>query len=152
MAGRQPIALTLRFIGNTDRHQANDLAEALAAVRFAPFEISLAGLGQFERKGHTDTLWAAVHPRDPLAQLHRKIDRACVLAGFPPNERAYLPHITLARLGRTGGSTTGFMTQHGGLSSPLFTVDEFALFESHLTQSGAHYEMAAAFLADPHAL
>lgn len=143
--------LTLRFIGNAERHQANDLAEMLSAVRFAPFSISLSGLGQFERKGHIDTLWAAVQPRDALEQLHRKIDRACVLAGFPAEQRAYLPHITLARLGRSGGSTEGFMAHHAGLSSPPFMVDEFALFESHLAQSGAHYAIAATYPADPFA-
>ena len=137
--------LTLRFIGNADRHQANDVAEALAAIRFTPFQISLTGLGQFQRKGRTDTIWAAVQPRDPLEQLHRKIDRACVIAGFPAEERAYLPHITLARFGRGGGDTEGFILRHAGLASPPFTVDEFALFESHLTQSGAHYEIAAEY-------
>ena len=144
--------LTLRFVGNADRHQANDLAGALAAVRFAPFAISLSGLGQFERKGRTDTLWAAIQPHDALDQLHRKIDRACVAAGFLAEQRAYLPHITLARFGRDAGSTDGFLTYHSGLSSPPFLVDEFALFESHLTQNGAHYEMAAVYLADPSAL
>lgn len=139
--------LTLRFIGNADRHQANDVAETLAAIRFSPFQISLAGLGQFQRKGRTDTIWAAVQPRDPLEQLHRKIDRAGVAAGFPAEERAYLPHITLARFGRGGGDTEGFILRHAGLPSPSFTVEAFALFESHLTQSGAHYEIAAEYPA-----
>ena len=59
---------------------------------------------------------------------------------------------TTRRIGRDGGSTDGFLTYHAGLSSPPFVVDEFALFESHLTQNGAHYEMAAAYPADPSAL
>ena len=144
--------LTLRFIGDADRHHANDLAEALSSLRFSPFALSLAGLGQFDRKGHTHIVWAGVQPHDALQHLHRKIDRACVAAGFPAEERAYLPHITLARFGRSGGDTEGFITHHAGLSSAPFTVDEFALFESHLTQSGAHYEIAATYPATSAAL
>ena len=144
--------LTLRFVGNADTHQADDLAAALNNIRFAPFAISLFGLGQFERKGRVDALWAGVEPRDALAQLHRKVDRACVHAGFAADGRAYLPHITLARFNRRGGMTDSFMASHAGLSSPPFLIDKFMLFESHLTQSGARYEMAAVYPADPAAI
>ena len=137
--------LTLRFVGETGPHQANDLASALGSVRFAPFAVSLSGLGRFERKGRIDTLWAGVQPREPLAQLHRKVDRACVNAGLPSDERVYLPHITLARFGRSAGSIDSFFTHNAGLSSPTFLVDNFILFESHLTQSGAHYDVAAVY-------
>lgn len=139
--------LTLRFVGEVERHQANDLAEALSTVRFTPFDISLSGLGQFERKGRIGSLWAGVQPRDALDQLHRKIDRACVLAGLTPEDRAYLPHITIARFGRGGGDPQGFIAAHAGLSSAAFLVNKFALFESHRTQSGAHYEEAATYPA-----
>ncbi len=141
--------LTLRFIGQVDPHQAQDLADALDLIRFSPFPIALAGLGQFERKGRVDTIWAGVQPRDALAQLHRKVDRACVLAGLPAEERAYLPHITLARLGRGAGSTRAFLEDNAGLSSQPFSVDSFALFESHLGQSGAVYHQAAIYRAVP---
>ena len=140
--------LTLRFVGEVDPRQADDLADALGAIRFAPFQVALSGLGQFDRKGHVDTIWAAVQPRDALAALHRKVDRACVRAGLPPEERAYLPHITLARFGRAAGRTDAFMTLNAGLSSPPFLVDSFALFESQLTQAGAHYRVAVTYHAD----
>jgi 2'-5' RNA ligase len=141
--------ITLRFVGGADTHQADDLAAALGTVRFAPFALSLSGLGQFERKGRVDTLWAGVEPRDILTQLHRKIDRACVRAGFAADDRAYLPHITLARFSRTGGGPTDtFLASHAGLSSPPFLIDKFILFESHLTQSGARYDIAVVYPAD----
>ncbi|MCI4589956.1 RNA 2',3'-cyclic phosphodiesterase [Sphingobium sp. BYY-5] len=135
--------LTLRFIGEVDRHQANDIADALAAIRFAPFAISLSGVGSFDRKGAVDTLWAGVQPRDSLALLHRKIDRACVSAGLPPEGRAYLPHITMARFGRSGGMVDGFLATHAGLASPPFPVEGFSLFESRMGHDGARYEAVA---------
>lgn len=141
--------LTLRFIGEVDPHQAQDIADALDSIRFAPFAVALAGLGQFERRGRVDTLWAGVEPCESLVQLQRKVDRACVRAGLPPDERAYLPHITLARLGRGSGSTRPFLELNAGLSSPPFNINSFALFESHLSQSGAIYHQAATYHATP---
>jgi 2'-5' RNA ligase len=135
--------LTLRFIGEVDRHRANDIADLLAGIRFAPFDVRIEGVGSFDRKGVVDTLWAGVQPRDPLAQLHRKIDRACVRAGLAPEGRAYLPHVTLARFGRSGGLVDGFLAVHAGLSSPAFRVDGFSLFESRIGHDGARYEAVA---------
>ncbi|WP_176590388.1 RNA 2',3'-cyclic phosphodiesterase [Sphingobium sp. EM0848] len=140
--------LTLRFVGEVDRHQANDLADALGKVRFSPFEIALSGVGCFDRKGHVHTLWAGVQPRDPLAQLHRKADRACIQAGLSPDDRSYFPHVTLARFGRAVGSMDAFMARHAGLASPSFTVEDFALFESHLSQAGSTYHMIERYRAD----
>ena len=133
--------LTLRFIGEVDRPLAEDIAAALGGVRHPPFEIALDGLGIFDRKGRRDALWAGVAPHDALATLHRKVDQALVRAGLPPEGRAYLPHITLARFGKAAGPIEAFAATHGGLSSAAFAVTHFGLFESTLGGEGAHYEM-----------
>lgn len=131
--------LTLRFIGEVDRHRANDIADALSAIRFSPFDIQLSGVGRFDRKGVVDTLWAGVQPRDPLERLHKKADRACISTGLPPESRAYLPHITLARFGRTGAFVDPFVARHAALTGPLFRVDGFTLYESRIGHGGASY-------------
>jgi 2'-5' RNA ligase len=146
--------LTLRFIGEVDRHRANDIADALGAIRFTPFDIALSGAGMFDRRGIVDTLWIGAIPRDPLAALHRKIDRACVAAGLPPEGRAYLPHVTVARFGRFGGDVAPFLARHAGFAAPPFRVDGFTLYESRTGHAGATYEPvadypAAARSADP---
>lgn len=131
--------LTLRFIGEVERPMANDLADILKTVRFTDFTIALAGTGCFDRKGHIDTLWAGVQPRDPLAALHHKIDRACTRIGLAPDVRSYLPHITLARFNRSSGSVAEFTARHAALASRPFAVDGFSLFESRLGHGGATY-------------
>ena len=92
--------LTLRFVGEIDPRQADDLAAALAQINAAAPAVRLAGTGQFDHRGSADALWAGVAPHDALTALHRKVDAACVRAGLPPDRRAYLPHITVARLSR----------------------------------------------------
>lgn len=135
--------LTLRFIGEVDRRQAEDIDAALGAIRHPSFEIALSGVGVFDQRGRPDTVWAGVAPQEPLAALHRKVDQALVRAGLGPERRAYVPHITLARLNRTAGPIGGFLEQAGDLASPPFRVERFALFESDLTAERAVYSILA---------
>jgi len=76
-----------------------------------------------------------------LKALHKKIDAALIRVGIAPDERAYLPHITLARLKRSSGPVGNLLEQSGGLASAPFAVDSFALFESTLTPEGAVYSI-----------
>lgn len=136
----EQLHVTLRFIGEVDGRTARDISDALAGVRARRFEIALAGVGMFDRRGRMETLWAGVQPREPVAALHKKIDGACVRAGLAPERRAYRPHITLARFSR-GGDADAFLVKHGGLTSAPFPVTHFALMESHLAGEGARYEI-----------
>jgi RNA 2',3'-cyclic 3'-phosphodiesterase len=140
------IHLTLRFIGEVDRHRAGDIHAALGAIHHPRFEIGLNGLGMFERRGQPETVWAGVAPHPPLKALHKKVDQALTRVGVAPDERAYFPHITLARLKRSSGTVRNLLEQSGGLRSPLFLVDRFALFESQLTPEGAVYTPVETYL------
>jgi len=131
---------TLRFIGEVDRHAAEDIAIALGGVRFPAFEIALSGVGQFDSRGRPNALWAGLRPHDALTQLHHKIDQALVRAGQEPERRAYLPHITLARMNSGAGTTDRFLEAQAGLASTPFAVEHFLLFESTLGGEGAAYE------------
>ena len=134
----EQLHLTLRFIGEVDRHQAEDIAATLGSVRQSPFEIALFGVGSFGKRGK-GALWAGVAPQDELKLLHKKVDQACLRVGIAPDNRAYHPHITLARLGRNAGPVEPFIERWAGLSSDVFPVDSFCLYESRLGSEGASY-------------
>lgn len=131
---------TLRYIGEVERPVAEDVATALAGVRFAPFTLTVAGIGEFDARGRPNALWAGLRPHDTVTQLHHKIDQALVRVGLAPERRAYLPHITLARMNAAAGANDPFLETHAGLASAPFTVDNFLLYESHLGREGASYE------------
>jgi RNA 2',3'-cyclic 3'-phosphodiesterase len=135
----EQLHLTLRFVGEVDRHQADDIAAALGTIRHPPFEVAVSGIGSFDRRGQPVTLWAGVSPHEPLKSLHKKVDQAVQRAGVEPDHRAYLPHITLARLNRSTGPIAPLLESAGALSSPPFPVDSFGLYESHLSPQGAIY-------------
>lgn len=135
--------LTLRFVGEVERPLAEDLAAALATLRFAPFAIRVAGVGRFDHHKR-GALWAGVEPRAPLAALAAKVERICVNVGLPPERRAYHPHITLARWGRGEGSSLDpWLAHHAALRSEEFMIDSFTLYESRLGRSGATYDAIA---------
>jgi 2'-5' RNA ligase len=141
--GDDNLHVTLRFIGAVERPLANDIASALGRIGFPEFHLQIRGVGRFERR-NGGALWAGIEPRKPVTDLAAKIDRVCVEVGLEPEPRAFHPHVTLARWGRSGGeAAAAFETRNAGLSSPDFAVDCFTLFESHLSRHGAHYRRIA---------
>src|SRR4028119_751584 len=95
--------LTLRFIGEVDGGEAEDVAAALAALRSPAFDLRLSGVGCFSHRRH-GALWARVTPKEPLAALAQKVDRAVQSAGLPSETRARHRHGRPARGGRAGGA------------------------------------------------
>lgn len=141
----EQLHLTLRFIGEVDRHVASDVAEGLARIRSRSFDARITGLGRFEQRS-AGALWAGVEPREPLAALAAKVERVCQQSGLEPERRAFHPHITLARWkGRRTRELADFLDRRGGLASEPFEVDAFILFESRLSRHGAHYEEIASY-------
>jgi RNA 2',3'-cyclic 3'-phosphodiesterase len=141
--------LTVRYIGEVDRRTAEDVALALGHVRgggaSGAITAAIAGVGAFDRRGRVDALWAGVAPHDALAALHRKVDHALVRLGLPPEGRAYLPHVTLARLPRTADprEIETWRAAHVGLASARFHMEHLILFESMLGSAGARYDTVA---------
>ena len=139
----EQLHVTLRFIGEVERPVAEDVAVALSQIVAPVPSVALTGVGRFEKSGRTDTLWAGVTPHEALAALHRKVDQACVRAGLPPEHRAYLPHITVARLARSarvGFAIDEWLAKHAALSSAPFPLPHLVLYQSHLGRDGATYE------------
>lgn len=136
--------LTLRFFGEVEAPQAEDIADVLAQVHAAPFALALRGVGHFEKKGRqgsrTHTLWAGVAPSEPLAALQRRVENAARRAGLPAEQRKYSPHITLARLNSASGAVLPFLAAHGALTGEPWPVEAFDLIESTLTPAGSEYE------------
>jgi len=131
--------LTLRFIGEVDRHRAADVAAALSGVHHPEVTMALSGTDVFGKQGRPDSLWVGVTPEEPVKVLHNKVDQCLARVGLDPEKRQFKPHITIARLGSRVGSLNGFLEASGGLSSPPCTMRDFCLYESRLTHEGANY-------------
>ncbi len=139
--------LTLRFIGEVDRHRAQDIAAALGSVHVVPFRLALGDIGTFDRRGRVDTLWVGVTPQAEVAALAKRIDQALVRVGVAPETRAFVPHITVARFGREMGPMGGFPL--APLSTAPFDVTGFALWESRMGRDGSEYVVVERYFPPP---
>lgn len=135
--------LTLRFIGEVDRHAARDIDAALAGVNVRPMTLSLDRVGTFDRRGRVDTLWVGVTPQAEVAALAQRVDAALARVGIPPETRAFVPHVTVARFGRMVGDLGGFPVRP--LAVAPFEISGFALWESRLGSDGAEYRVLARY-------
>jgi len=133
--------LTLRFIGEVNRPEAEEADEALAAIRARPFDLTLTGLGTFERQGRVMSLWVGAERTPGLAHLQSKVETALQRAGFEPERRRFAPHVTLARL--DGGAPLdrlgGFVQRHNLFRAEPVRVERFTLFSSRLGREQASY-------------
>jgi len=131
--------LTLRFIGEIDRHRANDVVAALGSVHHPALALKLDGLGCFDKAGHIDSLWVGVTPHDEVRSLHNAVDRALARVGIAPDRRAFLPHITIARFPRRAAPMAPLPPDLIAPPQVEGRFDSFCLYESDLGATGSAY-------------
>lgn len=136
--------LTLCFVGEADGGAAEELDAALAAVAMPAFDLSLYGVGAFERRRQPHALWAGVAPQPALVRLHERVDAAVRRAGLEPERRRFKPHVTLGRVKqRAGPHLVAWLKGNALFRTAPFTVAGFTLFRSYLGHAAAHYEPLA---------
>ncbi len=138
--------LSLRFIGEVTGGNECDIDLSLQSVNGARFDLTLAGLGTFERRGRVHSVWAGVEKSQSLTALRDRIESVLVRAGQEPEHRKFIPHVTLARMKGAPARAAGhYLESHADFQAPPFTVERFTLFESHLSHSGARYTVLAEY-------
>lgn len=138
--------LTLAFLGELDGARAEDAADALTRVDADPFDLALAGVGEFGRGERARVLWAGVAKQPALFDLRDRVMAALSLAKVPVDERKFTPHVTLARLTQPAEArVAGFLRSHALFRSEPFPVDRFQLFSSWGSGEGPIYREEVAY-------
>jgi 2'-5' RNA ligase len=141
--------LTLRFIGEVEEPQGEEIADALDRLRAPGFPLTLLGAGHFETRGRVRALWVGIEPNPALTQLQERIESAVQRTGLPPEGRKFSPHITLARLDRAQPDIIrNWLHENSLFRAEPFAVEEFVLFQSLLGNGGAVYRPVAEFPLD----
>lgn len=144
------IHLTLKFLGEISDTQAKLVTEALAAFGgFENFSVEVRGFGFFPDARRPRVFWAGLEAPPALASLASRVEDAMEGSGFDREQRAFNPHLTLARFKtpRPQPELAGLVEQRKDLSLGRFEVSEFFLFESKLSPAGAQYRPVARFPA-----
>lgn len=156
----ESLHVTLKFIGEKPPEAVDQIKQALARVRAEPFTMSFRGHGFFPTAKSARVFWVGIESGPALASLANAVDDVTASLGIPKEERAFNPHLTLARGGGASGSprrqngdrsNKGFQRLQeklAGLSMPDFgtmTAHEFFLYQSQLIRGGSRYTKIARF-------
>ncbi len=132
--------LTLRFIGEVDPTQAEEIDHTLTAIRAPGFDLHLAGLGVFSKAGRPAALYAGADRNKALEHLQTKIETALRRAGLAPERRRFAPHVTLARLDNvTEAKIAAFVMDKNLFRAAPVRMGHFTLFSSILERDGSVY-------------
>jgi 2'-5' RNA ligase len=132
--------LTLRFIGETPGHRAEDIDLALAGLRGRSFALTLSGVGTFTKGGRSTALWVGVERNPQLDHLQNKIETALQRCGLEPERRRFQPHVTLARLDNVvEAKLASYVQAHNLFRSDPMPVEHFTLFSSLLGKEASVY-------------
>jgi len=137
------IHLTLKFFGNVEVKRIEKISEAAERVvkQFSTVQIGVGGTGVFPRPSRPQVLWIGVSdPSGQLTALQTKFENECAVEGFEKEDRAYRPHLTIARLRKPEGARDLADTHLQMQFDPIEVyVEELVLFRSELSPKGARY-------------
>ncbi len=132
--------LTLRFIGETPSHRADEVDLALASLRARGFSLSLAGLGTFAKSGRPTAIWVGAERSPELDHLQNKIETALQRIGLERERRRFAPHVTLARIDNVPEpKVAAYMQAHNLFRAEPVPVEHFTLFSSRLGKEHSVY-------------
>jgi 2'-5' RNA ligase len=134
--------LTLRFLGPSAPSALEAMKPKLAAAasRCPPAAPAVSGLGTFPDRGRVRVLWIDIGVPASILALQAECETAAVEAGFPPEPRAFRPHLTLGRW-RDGAPRPALPPVDLGAA----TVTSLVLYRSDLHPAGARYTPLARF-------
>ncbi len=156
----ETLHLTLAFLGALDDAQLEQASQVTAEVaRTArPFVVRVGSLGLFGPPQNPRVVWIGLAGNlQPLLGLQARLAERLAQTGFPPEERAYAPHLTLARIKSPLSPqevsslkqlipATAFAGHRGGPPAqksdqplPEIPVAHLSVMKSELTRAGSQY-------------
>jgi 2'-5' RNA ligase len=143
----QGIHLTLKFLGDVASDRIDEINMAIDEVTqgLSPFRLELQEVGAFPNLNRVQVVWVGMKGElDKLAYLQKQIESNTEQLGFPREERAFTPHLTLGRVRNYTSPDDRkklgqILSQTPFASSQIITVDSVNLIKSQLTNLGAIY-------------
>jgi RNA 2',3'-cyclic 3'-phosphodiesterase len=150
----ESLHITLKFIGEQKPERVEAIRERLRGVEGSSVDIRFARYGFFPTAKAPRVFWIGIQSGPQLAELAARVDAAVSELGVPREERAFSPHLTLARGGGGSGSprrrkgdspNSDFAVLEKRLAAMreldfgTMTAREFYLYQSQLSRGGSKY-------------
>ena len=131
--------ITLKFLGEVEESRVAEIGKALDAVAgFGPFPVVLEGVGAFPDTKYIRVVWVGCKS-DRLVALQKLVESSLSGLGFPPENREWIPHLTLARVPRRTPGLSEYVEKNAGRRFGEFDATDVALVLSVLKQEGPEY-------------
>jgi 2'-5' RNA ligase len=159
-ASAESLHITLKFIGEKPESLVKLVESTLSSISVKPFRISFSGSGFFPTPRAARVFWIGIKAEANLSVLAGKIEDALATLHIPKEQRAFSPHLTLARAS-SGSGAPGWSKgdkpnqQLAKLQEQLnklppgdfgtMTAREFFLYRSQLSNKGSKYTKIARF-------
>lgn len=137
---REGLHITLHFLGSVAEEKLPEVRQIFdESVREIPaFQLELQGWSAFSNWQRPRVVVAQYSTTSALEQLHTNLETGFVPLGVPKDERAFKPHVTLARFKSRPVRQTApeFPLE---VRERILTVDSIALFQSKVGKGGSEY-------------
>jgi 2'-5' RNA ligase len=136
--------VTLQFLGNVEDNAVPEICAAMdeAAAVSSPFDLEIRDLGCFPRPDRPRVVWAGCGiGSEQTVRLARDLGAVLEPIGFPPEKRAFTPHVTIGRV-KQPGHAQGIETLLADPQTVLFghmDVPHMTLFMSETKREGPRY-------------
>jgi len=156
--------VTLKFIGEQPEPIREEINGALGSIAVSEVALQFRGYGFFPSAKAPRVFWIGIEAGPELATLAAAVDQQTARLGVPKEDRAFSPHLTLARGGARGVSSSGSPHRHkddgpnrrfqrlqeklSARPTPEFgtmTAHEFFLYQSELGRGGSRYTKLSRF-------
>jgi 2'-5' RNA ligase len=156
----ESLHVTLKFIGEQPESAVEKIKRALSGISASAVDLQFHGYGFFPTAKSARVFWVGMEAGPELATLASAIDEKMGAVGIPQEDRAFTPHLTLARgAGRSGSPRRGkgdspnrvfeiLQKRMAALPAPEFgsmTAGKFFLYQSQLLPKGSKYTKLARF-------
>lgn len=136
--------LTLAFIGKAELAHVQHV---LKPIRHPPVELTTDAPGCFSR-GKGTTFWVGFRLSTGLLSLQNHVQTRLREASLiAPDDKAFQPHVTLARCNKRirSGDRQMFLSQQLPHPPTLFPADHFILYSSETLPEGPVYRVEARY-------
>jgi RNA 2',3'-cyclic 3'-phosphodiesterase len=156
----ESLHVTLKFIGEQREEAVAQIKLALETASADAVQINFRGYGFFPTAKSARVFWVGIEAGPQLAAMALTVDEKMATLGMPKEDRAFSPHLTLARGAGGSGSPRWRKADHpnrsfqrlqeklAAIPAPEFgtmTAREFFLYESQLSPKGSKYTKLARF-------
>ncbi|WP_375673042.1 RNA 2',3'-cyclic phosphodiesterase [Bartonella sp. TS82HLJMH] len=143
----QNFHITLSFFGAIENSVADEIICAFEAIKLPPFALKTRGFEVFGSKDAPHSLVVRIEPCETLNLLHEQMQKIRSRLKLAPDEKQFMPHITLARLlDIRPEDLPAYLSSRGDFSFLPFEVDRFVLLLSPSPESNAPYIVKGTWL------